>query len=299
MKELTINWHITEACNFRCTYCFAHWEGKPCKKELLHNKQDIITLLNEFEKLLKLFHQDFKNIRLNLVGGETFLYRSEIINIIEEAQKRSFRLSAITNGSKLDQELNKIIAQNFDIIGFSVDSINDKTNLSIGRYEKDKAIRIDELIKNIKEIKSINPSIEIKINTVVNKLNYLEDLNEFIKIISPTKWKIFKMLPIFSKSEHLKITDEQFNFFLDKHQEHIDIISKENNDDMINSYIMVDPNGRFFQNIEDQEKYTYSNEIHKVGIEKAFAQIKFDVTKFKQRYEKTFIKQGDRSSEIS
>lgn len=286
MKELTINWHITEACNFKCAYCFAHWENKPCKKELLHNTQDVITLLNEFEKMQYSFPQEFNSIRLNLVGGETFLYHSAIINIIKEAKKRNFRLSAITNGSKLDSELNKMIAKNFDIIGFSVDSVINKTNLSLGRQEMNKTIIIEKLIKDINEIREINPSIELKINTVVNKLNYLEDLTQFINKVKPTKWKVFKMLPILPRSNSLKISDEQFQIFLNTHQEHKEIINGENNDDMINSYIMVDPNGRFFQNIKGQEKYTYSDEIHKVGIEEAFSQIDFDIEKFKRRYRK-------------
>lgn len=25
LSELVINWHITEACNYRCRYCYAHW----------------------------------------------------------------------------------------------------------------------------------------------------------------------------------------------------------------------------------------------------------------------------------
>ncbi|MGX2974874.1 viperin family antiviral radical SAM protein [Ursidibacter arcticus] len=286
MKELTINWHITEACNFKCTYCFAHWENKPCKREILHSSDDICMLLNELEKLPYLFPDKFDTIRLNLVGGETFLYRSAILNIIEEAKKRKFRLSAITNGSKLDPELNKIIADNFSIIGFSVDSISDTTNLAIGRKEKNVAIQIDELVKHIYEIRKYKPSIKLKINTVVNKLNHFEDLNSFIQETKPNKWKIFKMLPILPSSDPLKITDEQFHMFLERHQKHLDIISHENNDEMTETYLMIDPNGRFFQNGKNQEKYTYSLEIHKVGIETAFSQIRFDIDKFKQRYKK-------------
>lgn len=26
MDELVVNWHITEACNYNCRYCFAKWE---------------------------------------------------------------------------------------------------------------------------------------------------------------------------------------------------------------------------------------------------------------------------------
>lgn len=45
-NELTVNWHITEACNFKCAYCFAHW-NKACKKELLHNPTEVEALLDQ------------------------------------------------------------------------------------------------------------------------------------------------------------------------------------------------------------------------------------------------------------
>ena len=28
MKNLVINWHITEACNYHCKFCFAKWNHK-------------------------------------------------------------------------------------------------------------------------------------------------------------------------------------------------------------------------------------------------------------------------------
>lgn len=76
LQELTVNWHVTEACNFKCQYCFAKWD-KPFHKELLHSKDDIKKLLDEILKLPTLLnqkeYQKFSSIRLNLVGGETFL----------------------------------------------------------------------------------------------------------------------------------------------------------------------------------------------------------------------------------
>jgi radical S-adenosyl methionine domain-containing protein 2 len=36
----------------------------------------------------------FTGVRLNLVGGETFLYKHQVLNIIEAAKKYHFKLSA-------------------------------------------------------------------------------------------------------------------------------------------------------------------------------------------------------------
>ena len=58
--------------------------------------------------------------------------------------------------------------------------------------------------------------IEIKINTVVNKLNVSEDLSCFISQIQPNKWKIFKLLPVYSNK--LDITEQEFHQFIENTQ---------------------------------------------------------------------------------
>lgn len=280
MKELVINWHITEACNFKCQYCFAKWD-KPCKKELFHNSLQVSNLLDQILLLSNRF-KGFDSIRLNLVGGEIFLYRDAIINIIAEAKKRDMKLSTITNGSLLDYNLNKIIANNFDIIGFSIDSIKDLTNIAIGRKTSKEPISIEKTINNINMIRSLNPNIVIKINTVVNKFNYHENMSEFIASVSPQKWKVFKVLPIINRK--LDITNEEFSMFLETHKSFHSIISSENNDEMVHSYLMIDPLGRFFQNEPNNFGYQYSQSILDVGVVEALKEISFDIAKFNARY---------------
>lgn len=285
--ELTVNWHITEACNFKCAYCFAHWD-KVCKKELLHNPYEVEKLLDQILLLPELIYdhsgQCFDSVRLNLVGGETFLYPKAVEHIIKEAVRRKFTLSAITNGSNIDNYLSELIGLHFSSIGFSVDSINDKTNLLIGRKIKDEAMQADKILQQIAKIRDNNPNIGIKVNTVVNHLNYNERLHSFIEKARPNKWKVFKMLPITTKK--LAISDEQFQVFLYNHLEFSRIISSENNDEMTHSYLMIDPNGRFFQNVNGElSGYVYSEPILKNGIKQAFYQTEFNVIKFKQRYQ--------------
>ncbi|MDE8034538.1 viperin family antiviral radical SAM protein [Actinobacillus equuli subsp. equuli] len=284
MEELVVNWHITEACNFKCTYCFAKWEDKPCKKELLHSEDNVRDLLDQIMELPSILNNYFDSIRLNLVGGETFLYREAVLSIIQEAKKRGMRLSAITNGSKLDMELNQIIADNFDIIGFSIDSLNEITNLQIGRQQKSTAVDINKLLQDIVQIRQINPNIHLKVNTVVSKFNYLENMGDLIALVKPNKWKVFQMLPLLEGSLPFAISAEQFQLFLSNHQKFNEIISAENNNEMTESYLMIDPCGRFFQNQNNGKSYMYSSEILKVGVETAFKEIEFDIKKFLHRY---------------
>jgi radical S-adenosyl methionine domain-containing protein 2 len=53
---------------------------------------------------------------------------------------------------------------------------------------------------------------------------------------------------------------------------------------MIESYIMIDPHGRFFQNSLNGSGYRYSEEILAVGAEAAFRQISWQADRFQSRY---------------
>ncbi len=55
----------------------------------------------------------------------------------------------------------------------------------------------------------------------------------------------------------------------------------ENNEAMTESYAMVDPAGRFFDNA--QGSYKYSEPILTVGIEKALKQLSISLERFSQR----------------
>lgn len=282
--KIVINWHITEACNYECFYCFAKWQKKN-QREILHSKEKIHKLMSEISLLPTILNTKygtaFTGVRLNLVGGETFLYKNQVLNIIEEARKYCFELSAITNGSSFDQDLIRVIATQFSMIGFSVDSLNDESNIKIGRSLKNIPIKKDEILKSINEIRSISSHIDIKINSVVSQINKDENLTNFIKEASPSKWKIFKMLPIITNQN--AINDYDFHQFLKRHNDLQDIISSEDNDEMTHSYLMIDPIGRFFQNSPTSFGYKYSSDIIIRGASNALEEITFNPNKFLKR----------------
>lgn len=287
-RELVVNWHLTEACNYTCKYCFSKWE-KDGVRELITDKEKVVALMDQFILMrddLNSFDPQIKfdAFRLNLVGGETFLYKKKIDHIIQYALKNNIRLSAITNGSLFDQRLIEQIGQSFCSIGVSVDSLDHQTNSLIGRAVKGVQLDLVLLHQQIEQIRTINPNIDVKINTVVNSYNHLEDLSEFILKIKPNKWKIFKMLP--SVTTETAVTDDEYYAFLDRHQHLNEIISAENNDEMINSYLMVDPLGRFFENGYGKGKYVYSRVLGEVGYLEAMNDVQFDRQKFLNRYKR-------------
>lgn len=288
-RELVVNWHITEACNYHCNYCFAKWDKQ--KNELMNDENSVSKLMDEIQKLPAILNgkylTEFESIRLNLVGGETFLNIRKVTKIIHQAKQRKFSLSAITNGSRLNNELVTLIANDFNSIGFSVDSLDSPTNIKIGRTEKSGVMDIDKVLMDISLIKELNPSIDIKINTVVSSLNQSEDLSAFIDQAAPNKWKVFKVLPVITREN--EVSQGEFIEFLERHSKFENIISSEDNDDMTDSYLMIDPIGRFFQNSMLGSGYSYSTPIVNTGIEEALNDINFDPQKFHGRYKTSLI----------
>ena len=51
--QLVLNWHLTEACNYRCQYCYAAWKESACPRELIHDVEQTTALLRE---LYRFFH---------------------------------------------------------------------------------------------------------------------------------------------------------------------------------------------------------------------------------------------------
>jgi radical S-adenosyl methionine domain-containing protein 2 len=153
----------------------------------------------------------------------------------------------------------------------------------IGRVSKKKVFDYRETLHAINKMREINPNLEVKINTVVNKLNFSENLSEFIQEVQPQKWKVFKLLPIYS--DKLEIQDHEFYKFIETHAHLNKIMSTENNDDMTESYLMIDPIGRFFQNGIEQG-YNYSSPLCEVSADTALRQINFDTNKFISRYKR-------------
>ena len=292
IEQIVINWHVTEACNFKCSFCYAKWNDKHDNKELIHHPKKAIRLLRELYKFFSPDNLDnplikrmqWKSVRINFAGGETLLYKNNIHELINEAKKIGFDVSIITNGSTLTPILINKLAPNLSILGVSLDSRMIATNKLIGRIDrKGNQINIVDLVSCLELAREINPKMEVKINTVINKLNFDEDMNSLIKTINPNKWKALQVLPVITND--LQITSKQFQLFIENHKQHKTIMSLEDNERMQGSYLMIDPLGRFFQNSKELESdYTYSKTILSEGVGSALNDIEFSIEKFFSRY---------------
>lgn len=287
--ELVINWHITEVCNYSCTYCFAKW-NRP--NELHRNDEDVSLLMHNLAKhflseqsLLKQSLQ-YKHVRINFAGGEPLILGSKFFDIVHLAKSLGFKTSIITNGHFLATLQGNIPKNLFDVVGISYDSQQEDICKKIGRVDrKGKFLSPIDVLLLANSIRSTQEGVLFKLNTVVNVLNQHEDFSDFINVLSPDKWKMFQVQPF--SNHKLLITKPEFDAFVNRHR-NLDVdIFDENNQEMTDSYLMIDPKGRFYQNsngTHDSFGYVYSGLINEVGVAAALKQINFDQEKYLKRY---------------
>lgn len=78
-----------------------------------------------------------------------------------------------------------------DWIGLSLDSSNELIQYQLGRGN---GSYVQDIIKKSEMIKSAG--IRLKINSVITKLNFNEDMGWLIDCINPDRWKVFQVLEI-------------------------------------------------------------------------------------------------------
>ena len=286
LNEFVINWHITEACNYDCTYCFAKW-GKPNE---LHRSLDAIEkLLDELANYFIHGNPELKrvlgyqDVRLNFAGGEPMMLGRVFSSALVIAKQKGFKTSIITNGSYLLKSRYELDPNTLDMIGVSFDSQQEPVRKELGRIDrKGNSFNVNDLKHSLRHLSHTQRGLKTKVNTVVNALNWEEDFSALISSMSLDKWKVFQVMP--TDGTDLLISDEQFSSFVQRHLGKGLPISAESNNTMTDSYLMIDPSGRFYQNSKGVSDYSYSERIIDVGIETALKQIHFNYIRFMSRY---------------
>jgi len=271
MSEMVVNLHVTERCNYQCTYCFGKWG---LESEVFQDTEKAFDVMRQLHSFFASEH----GVRFNFVGGEPALLPN-IADLVDESKRLGARTSYVTNGLMLRRFSPEWTERRIDVAGISIDSPHALTNLAVGRVGRNgRVFDPAEVVAAVRKIDG--PSI--KVNTVVSAWNAHEDFSDLISAISPDRWKILKMLPVYTADG--SVGDEQFRGFLDRHSEFRSIIVSEDNDQMTHSYAMVDPSSRFFWYNAGGLGYTYSEPISGVGDAAAWASVSYDSDKFESRY---------------
>ncbi|MBU1565362.1 MAG: viperin family antiviral radical SAM protein [Proteobacteria bacterium] len=278
---IVVNFHITQKCNYCCQHCFARFEDNSCASSIFRSPESTVMLMqivfNHFRE------QGVKTIRMNFAGGEPLLEKN-LSNYINRASQIGFEVSLITNGSLLTPVFLKECGRNIAKLGLSIDSFQRDTNCAIGRCTPHgQVLNFTQYQHRISQYRHERSNGRVKINTVVNSMNKEEILSDDIIRLHPDEWKVFKVLPVHSGID--LISEADFLNFCNQNSRARNLMRAETNEEMTESYLMIDPSGRFFQNSEHSHAgYKYSEDILKIGVSRALSQVHFDAEKFRNRY---------------
>jgi radical S-adenosyl methionine domain-containing protein 2 len=188
--------------------------------------------------------------KLNFVGGEPLLHPC-LKELAAYAKEIGLTVSIVTNGYLLSEKRLHELRPVVDWIGVSIDSANEEVEARLGRGS---GKHVENTLRVCSDIRA--NGIKLKINTVVTNLNFNEDMRPLIAELHPLRWKVFQMLDIEGQNEHyfaeLEASNEEFEIFKRLNS---DILLEssyypvfESADDMVDSYLMLAPDGRVIQN---------------------------------------------------
>ncbi len=250
----SVNWHITQRCNYSCKFCFSQKLGPE------------ITSLESAKEILR-YLRDMGMEKINFVGGEPTLHPL-FFEIVMEAKAMGFVVSVVSNGYYLNPSIIQKLKPYVSWVGLSIDSADEKVEIALGRGNGGHVKRITDLADAIHEA-----GIKLKINTTVTKLNWNEDMRTLIRRLKPDRWKVFQVLHISGQNDtyfdQLSITEEQFSYFKTLNHEPITGFGPvfEGSNQMIASYFMISPNGLVMSNIDGANRtFLGLNEINHDNI---------------------------------
>ena len=277
-KDLTVNFHFIRSCNYCCKFCFHRGNDDPTTLSLAKWKIviDNIAASNRVK-------------RINFAGGEPFMQKKLLMNMIKYAKSKGLETSVITNAELFTDKTFEEVNMYLDMIGISCDSGSNEVNMLIGRHNRDDkdnknkphCFHVRRISKLAKEHNKY-----LKINSVICRENLNDDtLFDLINEIKPNRWKVFRVLKIDNENGVEKdlrepyngyITDEEWSDWQKRCSEKCKVTPVyEDNDDMQNSYILIDEEGylldsssgskvRMFNMLTDD----FDESIKKIGFNK-------------------------------
>lgn len=156
-------------------------------------------------------------------------------------------ISIVSNGSLIRQKWLEQYGEHLDILAVSCDSFDEQTNIKIGRGSGDNVKQLFQLRDWCGEY-----GIMFKLNTVVCRYNFDEDMADRVATLGPFRWKCFQVLKVEGENDsdqtlrdvrRFEIEDGEFEVFCRRH-EHLSCFVPESNRVMAESYLLLDEVGR-------------------------------------------------------
>lgn len=257
----------------RCKFCFGTCSFKNLSSS---NEQKELTLTN-----LKAC-ADANIEKVTFVGGEPLLC-NWLEEAIETAHNLGLTTCVVSNGSLVSRHWLKKLSHCLDWIGYSIDSVTESTNIKSGRATNGHALSENHYRSIIEWSHEYN--IKLKLNTTVTQWNKDEDMSSFLLWTQAHRIKMFQAVTIDgineTSSNDFSVTNEEFEKYIIRHQREGLKIIPEYSSDMQGSYLMVSPDGRFFDSTSG--KYTLGRAIQNVGFHNALSDVQYDPNLFQER----------------
>ncbi len=233
-----------------------------------------------FEDLRYAQHID----KINFAGGEPLLYK-DLLKCCKYCKSIGFTVSIVSNGSLITEEFLREASDCIDWIGLSVDSTDDEIECDIGRCDsKHESNHIRNVIRVSRLAHSFG--IKVKLNITVVNQSYQQDFSGIIRLVNPERVKVFQVMKLEGQNgdvfDKYAVTKEQFDQFIRRHEK-IELSNGqklvfENADIIVDSYLMLDPQGNIMRNTNNEFKTESYESITKKGIDKSL-----DLSKYIRR----------------
>lgn len=267
----TVNMHIVGHCNYRCGYCYARFEKSKTFLPLATAERILVEL------------KKHGATRITFAGGEPTLH-PELESMLRICAEIGLVTSLVTNGSLLDRNACRRLFPWLRWLVLSCDSHVRATNDLLGRTSKRDLLgqpaRVDQIVDWLQEWNSHRPAAEqvrLKMNIVVTSKNVHEDPSDWLLQSKPERVKLLQCCIVPGENDdaiELQCDTAAFAQYQSRlaHLATSGIkVVAEKSEDLLDSYAMIDPRGRFRQAHSDG--YVESAPIDEVGMEMAWQQV--------------------------
>lgn len=156
---------VATHCNANCYFCLNEYIGTKSSKFSMYPIH--------YEKIM-IIAQELGINDCTITGGEPTL-RKDLINITNSIRKHSNRVSMVSNGYLLDQQLDAL--SNIDELHISLHSMNSNEWSRITKVKDG----LDQVLKNIPLVRKSFPKLRIKLNTVAEPQNSsIEQIKKYL-----------------------------------------------------------------------------------------------------------------------
>lgn len=253
LRIRSANVHVIGVCNYRCEHCFDR-----CLTHEFRTPQEWMPVLDHLKGM--------GIEKVNIAGGEPFLY-PHLREMCALLKSMGFKVSIVSNGSRITEDILSDLRGLVDWIGLSIDSPDEDDEILIGRHVRG-VMHVDNVRKTSALIRSFG--IKVKINITVVRRSWNKDFMPFLEEIGADRVKVFRALTLKGANDDIpdtwSITDDQFADFVRRHGGCRNIVF-EDNEDMEGSYLMFDPIGRWMVDKGGEKRFLPFEKLVREGLE--------------------------------